>query len=556
MALAARAHGDRGRGPRRRRARAARAPRSSSARRWARPTSSRSSTTRGSREGARGDARARCIPKYGSTLLPDPRRARDRRARAWCSRCPRRAPPGNYAIGFAADLIRAGRADVVITGAAEILQELQFAGFVRLAAMAPRALPAVRPEPPGPHPRRGRGHPRPRVARRTRFAADAHVARRGRRLRPDVRRATTSRGRIPDAAGQHRRDAPGDRALAASRPTTSTSSTRTAPARKPTTPPKRRSCSDVFGDRRVPISSMKSMLGHCMGAASALEAIGCVMTLETGIYPPTIGYETPDPECDVDVVANVARDRQGRHRAQQLARVRRLQRGHVLREARACCPTRRTVPTHEQPEQRSGRRASSPASGSASALGIGREAFFRALDGAPRASRRAARSPIESFDASKYDGRARSPRCRDFDATKYLGDKGLRTLDRLTKLLVVAARLGAARRGLQEGQRVRPRSRRSASASCCSNAYGSLEAITELDRVAKLEDARYINPAKFPNTVANSASGYVSIWEDLRALNVSVSRRQLRRARRRRVRRRLPRERRAPTRSSSAAARR
>src|SRR5262249_35148855 len=40
---------------------------------------------------------------------------------------------------------------------------------------------------------------------------------------------------------------------------------------------------------------------------------------------------------------------------------------------------------------------------------------------------------------------------------------------------------------------------------------------------AQLEDARYINPAKFPNTVSNSASGYVSIWEDLRALNVSVS---------------------------------
>ena len=73
------------------------------------------------------------------------------------------------------------------------------------------------------------------------------------------------------------------------------------------------------------------MLGHCMGAASALEAIGCVMTLETGIYPPTIGYETPDPECDVDVVANVARAGKADIVAQQLARVRRLQRGHVLR---------------------------------------------------------------------------------------------------------------------------------------------------------------------------------------------------------------------------------
>jgi 3-oxoacyl-[acyl-carrier-protein] synthase II len=52
---------------------------------------------------------------------------------------------------------------------------------------------------------------------------------------------------------------------------------------------------------------MKSTIGHCMGASSALEAIGCVMTIETGIYPPTMAYETPDPECDLEIVANVAR---------------------------------------------------------------------------------------------------------------------------------------------------------------------------------------------------------------------------------------------------------
>jgi len=51
---------------------------------------------------------------------------------------------------------------------------------------------------------------------------------------------------------------------------------------------------------------VSGMLGRCMGAASALGAIGCVFTLETGLYPPTIGFETPDPECDVNVVANVA----------------------------------------------------------------------------------------------------------------------------------------------------------------------------------------------------------------------------------------------------------
>jgi 3-oxoacyl-[acyl-carrier-protein] synthase II len=43
-----------------------------------------------------------------------------------------------------------------------------------------------------------------------------------------------------------------------------------------------------------------------MGAASAMEAVACVSTIETGVYPPTLGYETPDPECDVNLVANRA----------------------------------------------------------------------------------------------------------------------------------------------------------------------------------------------------------------------------------------------------------
>jgi 3-oxoacyl-(acyl-carrier-protein) synthase len=116
---------------------------------------------------------------------------------------------------------------------------------------------------------------------------------------------------------------------------------------------------------------------------------------------------------------------------------------------------------------------------------------------------------------------------RGFDATRYLGDKGLRSLDRLAKLLVVSARLALDDAGLKrDGAWIadppgRPGPERVG--LVCSNAYGSLEAITELDRVAVLEDARYINPSRFPLTVSNSAAGYVSIWEDLRALNVSVS---------------------------------
>ena len=66
----------------------------------------------------------------------------------------------------------------------------------------------------------------------------------------------------------------------------------------------------VFGEddaRRVAISSTKSMTGHLLGAAGGLEAAICAKTLETGILPPTINYETPDPECDLDYVPNTAR---------------------------------------------------------------------------------------------------------------------------------------------------------------------------------------------------------------------------------------------------------
>jgi 3-oxoacyl-[acyl-carrier-protein] synthase II len=67
----------------------------------------------------------------------------------------------------------------------------------------------------------------------------------------------------------------------------------------------------VFGEyaKKVPISSTKSMTGHLLGAAGSTEAIFSVLALRDGIIPPTINYEEPDPECDLDYVPNVARQK-------------------------------------------------------------------------------------------------------------------------------------------------------------------------------------------------------------------------------------------------------
>jgi 3-oxoacyl-[acyl-carrier-protein] synthase II len=59
--------------------------------------------------------------------------------------------------------------------------------------------------------------------------------------------------------------------------------------------------------REIPVSAVKSMLGHCLCSAGAIEAVATVLTIERGVVPPTIRYEHPDPDCDLDVVPNVAR---------------------------------------------------------------------------------------------------------------------------------------------------------------------------------------------------------------------------------------------------------
>lgn len=109
----------------------------------------------------------------------------------------------------------------------------------------------------------------------------------------------------------------------------------------------------------------------------------------------------------------------------------------------------------------------------------------------------------------------------EFDPTPFLGSKGLRNHDRLTLFMLVAAKQALEDAGLKQdgAHAVYPADRVGV---CSATAYGSLDSINELVEIAELQDPRFVNPNRFPNTVINSSAGYVSIREDLRAPNVTV----------------------------------
>ncbi|MBL8602690.1 MAG: hypothetical protein JNK72_12275 [Myxococcales bacterium] len=157
------------------------------------------------------------------------------------------------------------------------------------------------------------------------------------------------------------------------------------------------------------------------------------------------------------------------------------------------------------------------APGVVSAFGIGVEAF----DDAMRRGDKGFRAEVTAF--AQPEGPLSVAEVANFDPRPVLGDKGLRNHDRITRLALVAARRCLEAAAIKrEGAFVAPFTGEAVGV-VSATAYASIEAVTELDRVARLEDPRYLNPGRFPNTVTNSASGYVSIWEGLKAFNVAVT---------------------------------
>lgn len=220
-------------------------------------------------------------------------------------------------IGEGAELIRRGVADVVIAGGTEaLIRDFSFAGFCAM-----RAMPINfndRPEKAS----------RPFDAAREGFIFSegagalileslAHAQARGARIYAEMAGHASSADGFhmaalePDAAGPIRamRWALADARLSPSEVDYINPHGTSTPANDPN---ETRAIKMVFGEQayNIPISSTKSMIGHALGGSGALEAIASILTMVHGWIPPTINYETPDPECDLDYVPNVARQKQ------------------------------------------------------------------------------------------------------------------------------------------------------------------------------------------------------------------------------------------------------
>lgn len=211
---------------------------------------------------------------------------------------------GAYSIGYSYDLIKTGKANMMIAGGADSFSKVAFAGFNRLFAVAPEKCQPFDMNRKGMMVSEGAGILLlESLESAMQRSANIYAEISGYALSCDAHHMTAP---SPEGIALVMR-----RALRNSRVKEdevdyiSAHGTGTIANDKAEC----QAVGEVFGDRykKIPMSSIKSMLGHTMGAASAIEAIACCLAMKEDVVPPTINYTTPDPDCDIDCVPNKAR---------------------------------------------------------------------------------------------------------------------------------------------------------------------------------------------------------------------------------------------------------
>jgi 3-oxoacyl-[acyl-carrier-protein] synthase II len=211
---------------------------------------------------------------------------------------------GNYAIGYGFDLVRRGVLDYALVGGADAFSKLAFTGFQRVYAMAPEICQPFDKNRKGMLVGEGAAililEPMESALSRN---AEIYAEIPGYGISCDAYHMTASKVdgiekailKAIKEAGIGKEEV--DYINAHGTGTPGNDKTECKAIRR------------VFKEhhRSISVSSIKSMLGHPMGAASAMEALACCMTVKENIIPPTINYETPDDNCDIDCVPNKAR---------------------------------------------------------------------------------------------------------------------------------------------------------------------------------------------------------------------------------------------------------
>jgi 3-oxoacyl-[acyl-carrier-protein] synthase II len=211
---------------------------------------------------------------------------------------------GNYAIAYAYDQIKLDRADIMLVGASDGISRIEYTGFNQFSAVAPERCQPFDKNRKGMMLAEGAGMmvlESLESAEKRKTPIYAEIA--GYGLSCDAHHMTNASVEgITACMRKAMRDASlhlEDVDYISAHGTGTIANDRAECA----------AIKEVFGSlyKKIPVSSIKSMLGHTMGAASALEAIVCALSVKNNIIPPTINFDTPDPECDIDCVPNQAR---------------------------------------------------------------------------------------------------------------------------------------------------------------------------------------------------------------------------------------------------------
>lgn len=217
---------------------------------------------------------------------------------------------GNYSIGLGLDYIRSGRADMMMVGGSDGFSRIVFTGFCRLHSVADKICRPFDRDRTGMIPAEGAGilileEKQKALARGAKCYA--HV--RGYGLSCDAEHMTHPNpvgvSQAINKALHNAKVDPSDIHYVNAHGTGTHENDRNEYA----------ALNRVFKDKLkdIPVSSTKSMLGHTMGAASAIESIVCCLSLRDQVLSPTINFQTPDPECPLDCVPNEARSHRLRY---------------------------------------------------------------------------------------------------------------------------------------------------------------------------------------------------------------------------------------------------